>query len=220
MEIILLTVIFLMAVYIAYLHVKLIKRDLRTDSLIKQLTGTGFAGRFSDFTSDRIFDENILKFILENEKEAKIYLHYTRLRETAENILREGFLFAESLYKTAFTVTSDRLDLMVKHNSKKYFGDYVVVICIADRIIRFYNSEIIKYGLKNCNFENIITEKPPEKNENAETVYILPSKYIKGIVNYTTGEIIRNNNFDPYYSSPLYEANLNDLRNHQSDPIR
>ncbi len=215
MEIFLLTIIFIMSVYIAILHVKLMKRDLRIDSLIRQLNQSGFAGKFTDFIEDKIFDTNVLNFILEYEKEAKIYLHYTKFRENAENILREGFKFAESFYKTAFSVTSDRLDLIIKHNSKKYYGNYIIIICISERIIKYYNSKIIMLGLKNCHYENILTEKPPEKNENAEIIYTLPSKYIKGIINYHTGEIIKNPEFDHNYLSPWFEINIEKMKTSQ-----
>jgi len=108
-------------------------------------------------------------------------------------------------------VTRDRLELIVKHNSKKYFGEFVVVICIAETIIRFYNDEILKAGVKNCHFENILTERPPDKNDNADTIYILPPKYIKGFINYSTGEIFSNPVYNYNYTSPWFSINLSKL---------
>lgn len=212
MEIFLLTVILLLLLYIAWLHIKLIKRDIRADSLIKQIAGPNKSDRIGEIRDERIFDENIIKFIFESEKETRVYLHYTKLRTDAENIINEGFRFVESFYRTAFHVTNDKLDLMIKHNSKKYFGDYAVVICIANKIIKHYIDQITKAGLKNCNYENILTEKPPEKNENTETIYTLPSKYIKGVINHRTGEIIKNPDFDPGYSSPWFDENIKNLK--------
>jgi len=168
--------------------------------------------KYDELRSEKILDEDVMKFMLEYEDRAKIYLHYTKFKSDAENILKEGFRFAESFYKTAFSVTSDRLDLLVKHNGKRYYGDYVIVICISDRIIKYYNDEIAKAGIKNCNYENILTERPPEKNDNADTVYVLPSKYIKGIINHRTGEIIKNPDFDPDYSSPWFEINIEKMK--------
>jgi len=212
MEIFLLIVILLLAVYIAYLHIKLIKRDIQFDSLLKKTALYESRSGFDEPRSEKLFDENVMKFMFEYEDRAKIYLHYTKLRSDAENILKEGFRFAESFYKTAFPATSDRLDLMIKHNSKRYFGDYVVVICISDRIIKYYNDEIAKAGIKDCHYENILTEKPPEKNDNADTVYTLPSQYIKGFINYSTGEIFPNPLFDYNYTSPWFNINLSRLK--------
>jgi len=212
MEIFLLIVILLLAIYIAYLHTKLIKRDIQFETLLKKTAFPKEVSNFDELRNEKIFDDDVLKFILEYENRAKIYLHYTKFRSDAENILKEGFRFAESFYKTAFSVTSDRLDLLIKHNSKRYYGDYVVVICISDKIIKYYNDEIAKAGIKNCHYENILTERPPEKNDNADTVYVLPAKYIKGIINHRTGEIIKNPDFDPDYSSPWFELNIEKLK--------
>jgi len=212
MEIFLLIVILILAGYIAYLHTKLIKRDLQFESLLKKMVVSESPTKYDELRSEKILDEDVMKFMLEYEDRAKIYLHYTKFKSDAENILKEGFRFAESFYKTAFSVTSDRLDLLVKHNSKRYYGDYVIVICISDRIIKYYNDEIAKAGIKNCNYENILTERPPEKNDNADTVYVLPSKYIKGIINHRTGEIIKNPDFDPDYSSPWFEINIEKMK--------
>ncbi|HOK26143.1 MAG TPA: hypothetical protein P5320_02615 [Bacteroidales bacterium] len=212
MEIFLLIVILILAGYIAYLHTKLIKRDLQFESLLKKMVVSESPAKYDELRSEKILDEDVMKFMLEYEDRAKIYLHYTKFKSDAENILKEGFRFAESFYKTAFSVTSDRLDLLVKHNSKRYYGDYVIVICISDRIIKYYNDEIAKAGIKNCNYENILTERPPEKNDNADTVYVLPSKYIKGIINHRTGEIIKNPDFDPDYSSPWFEINIEKMK--------
>ena len=56
--------------------------------------------------------------------------------------------------------------------------------------------------------ENILTEKPPVKNENSDQVFILPTQFIKGVVNFRTGEILRNENFNPGFVSPGFSKNI------------
>jgi hypothetical protein len=132
--------------------------------------------------------------------------------QVALNILSEGFKFVDSFYKTALPVSNDRLDLLIKHNNKKFYGDYIIVICIANEIVRLYSDEIEMAGIKNYSFENILTESPPFKNENAEITYLLPSQYIKGYINYRTGEIITNPVFNPLFSSPGFSQNINRIK--------
>jgi len=207
-----LLIILLLAGYIVFLHIKLIRRDVQIDSLLKKFSGYTEPLRPEDRINEKIFSENVQNFMLEYLHKARIYLHYTRFKSDAENIIKEGFRFIDSFHKTTILVTGDRLDLMIKHNSKRYFGDFIVVICISEKIIKYYNDVIARAGIKNCHFENILTEYPPEKNENADTVYLLPSKYVKGIINYKSGEITVNPDFDPEYSSPWFEQNLERLK--------
>lgn len=212
MQVFLLVIIFILTGYIVYLHLKLIKRDIRIDSLLAKMAEAGINTGFREIKDEKLFDQEILSFIYENNDLTKIYLHYTRQKSDAENIMKEGFRFADSFYKTAFPVTGDRLDLAIKHQSKRYYGDYIIVISISEEIIRYYNNAITAAGIRNCHYENILTERPPEKNDNSDTVYTLPSKYIKGIINHRTGEITANEGFDPFYSSPWFEKNLERIR--------
>ncbi len=209
----LLIIIILLAGYIVFLHIKLVRRDIRIENLLMQIDNQVQSTTLEEIKDEKLFSTEVMNFIFEYEYKAKIYLHYTKLKSDAENIIKEGFRFADSFYKTAFSVTEDKLDLFMKHNGKKLFGDYVVVICISNEIINYYNNEIVKAGLKNCRYETILTEKPPEKNDNSDNIYLLPSKYIKGIFNHRTGEIAVNPEFDPDYSSPWFIKNLEQIKN-------
>jgi len=209
----LLILVILLAGYIVFLHIKLVKRDIRIENLLRQIENPAQAIQIEEIRSEKLFSPELMNFIFEYENKAKIYLHYTKFKNDAENIIKEGFRFADSFYKTAFPVTKDKLDLFIKHNSKKFFGDYVVVICISNEIVNYYNNEIVKAGLKNCRYETILTEKPSEKNDNSDNVYILPSKYIKGVFNHRTGETVVNPEFDPDYSSPWFITNLERIKN-------
>jgi len=72
--------------------------------------------------------------------------------------------------------------------------------------------ELNKKGITGYSFENILTEEPPFRNDNSDMVYQLSSKFIKGYINYRTGEIIKNPNFDPWYNSPEFQKNIDSLK--------
>lgn len=156
---------------------------------------------------DHLFHSAVHDFLFRHDKDLVIYLHYTNSSEVAENILRDGFKFVETFYKTAVHVKNDRTDLVYKHNIHKPFGQYVVVIAILRSLIAFYNEEIVKRGL-NKEVEQVLTEIPPYKNEHMEEVYTLPPAFIKGYFDYESGTIVANDKFDPSYDSAVFYQNL------------
>ena len=215
-------------VYIIILHIQLSKKNIFIETTVKKLSGiekTGSmeemmeflkeinkAGLYKPLTPDKFLEESTTNFILENDDKLRIYMHYTRDEADARNILKVGFRFANSFYKTALPVTRDKLDMIIKHNSQKYYGHFLVIISISSDIVQKYSAGIKKAGLRNISFENIITEEQPFRNENSEPVYILPHQFIKGYINHLTGEITRNPDYDPGYSSPAFERNLLTLK--------
>lgn len=217
-------IIVFLLVYIIFLHLQLSKKNIFIETTVKKLSGIektrsmdemmqflkeiNKAGLYYPATSDKFLEESTTSFILENDDKLKIYMHYTREEADAMNILKQGFRFANSFYKTALPVTRDKLDMIIKHNSQKYYGHYLIIISISKDIVDKYSSEIKKAGLKNVSFENLLTDNPPMRNENSEPVYILPHQFVKGYINHLTGEITKNPVFDPTYNSPAFLKNL------------
>jgi hypothetical protein len=214
--------------YIVFLHLQLSKKNIFIESTVKKLSGIEKSrsmeemmeflteiqkiAQFRSYFPDKILQENIINFIAENEKELKIYIHYTKKEDDARDITQNGFKFAESFYKTALPVTKDKLDLVIKHNSRKFFGDYLIIIGIANDIVNFYSMELEKSSIKDLFFENVLTEFLPVRNDNSDTVYQLSPRYIKGYINYRTGEIYKNSAFDPWYNSPQFAKNIELLK--------
>jgi len=216
-------IVFLL-IYIIYLQIQLSKKNIFIETTLKKLSGierTRSIDEIMDLlneinktslyhtgTPDKFLEESTTKFILEDDDKLNIYMHYTRDEADARNILNAGFRFANSFYKTALPVTKDKLDMIIKHNSQKYFGHYLIIITISKDIVDKLSREIKNAGLKNISFENVLTENPPLRNENSEPVYILPHQFVKGYINNTTGEITRNPDYNPAYNSPAFEKNL------------
>lgn len=214
--------------YIVYLHIELTRKNIFIESTVKRLSGIEKSrnmdemmsflqelqrlSQYSSFFNDKFLNDNTINFIVENEKEFKSYIHYTKEESDAKNIISEGFNFAESFYKTAMPVSKDKLDLVIKHNSRKFFGEYLIVITLSNDIINFYSLELEKAGIKHYSFENVITETKPFPNDNSDLVYKLPAQFIKGYINHQSGEIFKNPAFDPYYNSPVFMKNIHDLK--------
>jgi hypothetical protein len=215
--------------YITYLQIQLTKKNHFIATTVERLSHIDSSrsmeemvafleelhkiALYSSYVNDKFPDKNATDFLLEKEKELKIYMHYTKEENDALNIMKTGFLFVDSFYRTALPVTSDRLDFKIKHNSRRYFGDYLVVICISEKIVSRYSSELKKKAGINFTFENILTEKPTVKNENGDIIYLLPPQFIKGYINHRTGAIVKNQSFNPAYESPAFEANIESFMN-------
>jgi hypothetical protein len=228
MQTVLLLVICFLAAYIIFLQIQLVKKNILIESIARKVSGIEralkpeelkrFVSELHNFnlrtsiSDDRLFEDKVLDFIIGNEAKGKTYIHYTMDEQVSLNILAEGFRFADSFHKTALSVSNDRLDLLIKHNNKKYYGDYIIVICIANEIVRVYTEELAMAGIKNFSFENILTETPPFRNENSEIIYLLPSQYIKGYINYRSGEVITNPVFNPAFSSPNFIENIKRIK--------
>jgi hypothetical protein len=228
-DILLVILIAVLVGYIIYLHAQLVKKNLFIESTVKRLSGIEKSWsaeemnrflneirkvqHYSSFFNDKLFEEKSLNFLLENKSNSRIYIHYTKDEKVARNILIEGFRYADSFYKTALPVSNDKLDLLIKHNNRKSFGNYLMILCLSDRIIDYYSSELDRHGLKGVAVENILTESAPSRNENADTVYLLPNRYVKGFINHQTGEITTNPDFNPSYDSPAFSKNIDLLKN-------
>jgi hypothetical protein len=215
--------------YIIFLHISMVRKNIFIESTLRRLSGTDKKWKmdemmkfleeikklsfYTSFFNDKLFDDDSLNFIFENIRDSKIYIHYTKDEADVKNILSNGFKFADTFYKTALPISDDKLDLIVKHNSRRYFGDYLVLICISNKIINNYSSELFKAGVSNFFIENILTETPPTRNENSDLVFLLPKQFIKGYINHRTGEIVKNMNFNPEYSSSGFRINVDNIIN-------
>lgn len=223
-------IIFIIALlgYIVFLHIQLTKKNIFIESTVKRISGIEKSRSMEEmmaflqeiqkqvqpgsFFSDRLLDEKTISFIFENDKDQKIYIHYTKEESDAGSIIHDGFRFADSFHKTALPVSRDKLDLVIKHNSRKFFGEYLIVISISNDVFNFYSLELEKAGIRNYSIENILTNLPPSRNDNSDLMYQLSPQFIKGYINLRTGVIVRNQDFDPWYNSEAFMRNIDLLK--------
>lgn len=159
----------------------------------------------------KTYEERLLHNIFTGEENIRFFIHYTKRGEIAQKILSEGFLYTESFHNSAEEVTNDKLDLAYKHSMFKLYGSYVVVIGIADDILKKF-TEIIREKNIDAYVENILTEtKPCYDEEEEEAKYLLPKQYIKGFFNYESGNFTSNSDYNPEYESLVYVENVNNF---------
>lgn len=161
---------------------------------------------------DKLFDPNVLKYLFEGEKDTRLFVHYTKDEAVARKIFEDGFRFVESFDKTAEPIINDPVDLTYKHNVKKYYGKYMLVISISNSIYSKYDNELKMLKKLNVQVEQILTEVQPCVNENKDDVYFLSHQFVKGYVNYETGEMLSNPAFNPNYDSLIFKENLERLK--------
>lgn len=151
-------------------------------------------------------EEQVLNFIFDHPESSNHYyfIHYTREKQVADKIVKEGFKYIESFHNSAEQVTNDKLDFLYKHNIYKPYGNHIVIIGIARNVFDKYAAMVREKGL-NAYIENILSETPPEYDEEAEEYrYTLPRQFIKGYANYISGEMVSNPDFNPSYDSPEF----------------
>jgi hypothetical protein len=154
-----------------------------------------------------------MKFLFSNDNDSKIFVHYTKEESVAKKILEDGFIFVDSFEKTVEQVINDSVDLTYKHNIRKYYGKYIIVICISNDIYNRYDQELKDLDMTNIQVEQVLTEIPSCFNDNKDEVFTLSKRFIKGFVNYETGETWFNPIFNPYFSSPAFNENLKRVKN-------
>lgn len=219
-------IIILLFAYIAYLHYELKQKNSRIDSLVKQqLSLQNFTSKEEiDFLisklksfpyetllkPNKLLDRNAQDFLFSNFENEIIYIHYTRNQDIADSICREGFIFADSFYKTAEPVINDKLDLIYKHNLHKQFGNFVIALAFAKDVYNKY-TQLISSIKAVVNVEQIFSTLQPEPDDNNDEIYILPAQFVKGYINIETGEVVPNLNFKPNHDSPQFEENILEL---------
>lgn len=220
-------VILVLFIYIFYLHIQLAKKNILLKSFydkiekpdsklakkdillfLENLKNPQFSGIV---TKDKLLDKKISNFLFENDKEIKLFLHYTSRKDVANKILQDGFKFVNSFYKTAEYIYNDELYLVHRHHEHKQYGHFVIVICIFKDTYEKYSNELGKLKAKNISVEQVLTEIPPYTDENSDEVYLLPKQFIKGYFDYTDGTVTENPEFNSNYYSPIFEENLKKL---------
>ncbi len=220
-------IIFVLFIYIAFLHYQLNRKNIFIESLVEKYSRSEkdwskeslaeILKKLQGGTPEvavkpsKLFEEEVLKFITGDETKCNSFIHYTKEKEIAEKIISGGFKFVDTFYKTAEPITNDKLDLIYKHYLHKHYGNYVVILSISKQVYNHYLNEISKIK-KVVNVEQVLSEKSPLLNENLDEVYMLPKQYVKGYINAESGEIFNNPEFNPNFDSPSFKKNLDALK--------
>ena len=215
-------------VVIGFLYLELRKRNLFIQTIIEKLNIQDKKSEKEEvirilsklqvgdlaklITKDNFFSDKIRDYIFEGSGDKKLFMHYTQEENIAEKIMKEGFRFTYSFYKTADMISEDKLDLIYKHNRNKYYGKYVVIISISNRIYDYYSEGLKETQSPGVVVEQILTEKAPFLNEDEDVVFTLSNKFLKGFFNYETERIIPNPEYDPDFNADVFEQNLKKIK--------
>jgi len=221
-------IIILLFIYIIYIHLQLSKKNFIIKSylqkqgitddkiekkdiirILERLRNPEYKGIYP---KDKMLDRQFSHFLFEDYDHIKLFLHYTAKESVAKKIIREGFKFVNSFYKTAENIYNDELFLIHRHHEHKQYGQYVIVICISKEIFNHYSEALYNMKAKNKSVEQILTETPPFTDENYDEIYTLPKQFIKGYFNYMEGTVVKNPDFDFNYRSSQFEENLKKLK--------
>jgi hypothetical protein len=156
----------------------------RIDKLVQSTNSTDAAP-----SKDSI--DIIAKFINELFANYKVYIHVTKDKINADNIINEGFKYAENFFKTTEEVSSNIIILTYKLQLVKNYGKYVVIICIPKEIFQSATTNELKLNsdlLAECG----ISEFTP----NEELHFTLPSRYVRGYIDINSNQIFDNKLFE------------------------
>ena len=157
--------------------------------------------------------KEILALLIPNDENVINYTHRTDNEEVARKIIENGLKFTESFYKTTDIVINNPVNLNYVSILRKAYGKYVVVISFAKKVIRHYESMLFKTVQSNIiELQQILTETKPELNEDNEEVYTLARQFIKGYFNEETENVVYNPDFNPYYESDVFIANIDRIK--------
>jgi hypothetical protein len=146
---------------------------------------------------------------IDPQVEISKFMHQTPTRELADLIIRDGFEFENHLMHTTDQISGfDLVELNYFLMIRRNYGQYTVIIEIADEIINEYT---IKLKNTRFHFSEVLSIGPPWINDDDNPVYRLAKQFIKGYFNQNTLESFYNSNFNPFYKSPQFEVNLKTL---------
>jgi len=157
--------------------------------------------------------KEILALLIPNDEDVINYTHRTDNEDVARKIIENGLKFTESFYKTTDIVINNPVNLNYISILRKAYGKYVIVISFAKEVIKHYESILFKKLQSNIvEVQQILTETIPELNEDNEEVFTLSRHFIKGYFNEETENVVYNSDFNAYFESAVFIANIDRMK--------
>jgi len=151
-----------------------------------------------------------LASLLFNDHHNLIFLHNTKKKEVAEQIMQDGFQFENQLtYSTDRVSARDAIEISYFLVERKDYGHFTIIIEIDRKVFMRYSKLAETSDL---HFEDLLTITIPELSDNDEFIYTLSPHYIKCYFNNKTGEVVENPIFDPLHESDIYLENHSRLK--------
>ncbi len=153
--------------------------------------------------ADYFLRPEVQDFIFNNQENNHVFLHYTPDEKTAQEIVKEGLHFT-AFDKTTVKTYKDFVNINYNHQLRKPFGKYIIVIginfALYDKYLKLINAAENKY----LKVEEVLSSEKSYNQELDEEVYTLHPKFIKGYLNYQTGELVENPAFDSSFDCEMF----------------
>ena len=159
---------------------------------------------------DELSDE-VGAFILPDSDRVEMFSHRTFSKEIADKILEEGFRFRDSFQKTTDQIVNDIVYIRYWDGLRKHYGSYIVIIAFAKSVYQHIMERLNpKFEIQQA----LSTISDPSSEDDLEDcVYLLPRQYVKGYINRESGEMKRNEDFNPDYLPPTLDEQIEFLNN-------
>lgn len=148
----------------------------------------------------------VLMNTIATPKDALTFLHNTKKKEVAQNILNNGFRFNSHLdYSTDCVSAKDEVTVKYFTLTRQAYGDFTVIIQIGKQIIEYY-SHILEH--KKHHFSELLTVEPPVLGSDDDYIYQLAPQFVRGFIDSKSGEFYANPNFNADYNNKIFQNNL------------
>lgn len=163
-----------------------------------------------DFVNGKLKMENEyltqLQKAINNQTPVVTFLHNTKSRETAEQILKEGFEFQSHLDYTSDVVSAlDPVTIKYFTIVRQAYGNYTMIIQIGKSLIEEYSEHLEDLP---HHFSEALTVKEPYLGSEEDLIYCLAPNFVKGYVDSQTAEFHPNPVFNASLKLPLFTENL------------
>jgi len=149
--------------------------------------------------------KKIMDFLLVADDSLHVLTHRTIDEDIANEIIKEGFEYTNSLHKTTDEMINDNVHINYWMKHRDYYGDITIVICISKKLYKKYTELSKKLKIDS---EYILSIIPSYINNEGDPVYLLSNHYIRGYFNNITEETVENPDFNPSFDSPQYLQNI------------
>ncbi|MDA3890147.1 MAG: hypothetical protein PF517_00630 [Salinivirgaceae bacterium] len=154
---------------------------------------------------------NGLLSAIETDQNVITFLHNTKTKESANNIIEKGFKFQSHLDYTT-DVVSPKDPVTVKYFTivRQAYGEFTIIMQISKSLIESY-SELLEDI--SHHFSEILSINKPYLGPEDDLIYCLAPHFIKGYVEAEMGNFIQNPNFNPSLKIPIFDENLKKILN-------
>ena len=141
----------------------------------------------------------ILAAILNEYGNCYFFLHNTKEKGIAEQIMDQGFIFENQLPHSSDRVNpAEPIEVTYFLFQRKDYGTYTMIIAIPKITYEKYMRISNEFD---TGIEEVLTITKPYYGDNDELIYTISPNHILGYFNNKTGDFVKNQKWDPEHDS-------------------